>query len=293
MTRPFAWFPGIIALLLLLSAPALSKDAAAVLSAGKGPYASALDGFKKGLGSEAQVIDLSKGMTKVGSDTKAIAAFGAKAALGKYPGGAVLVYTMLPDARIKPKARAGATRKVEMLPEPKALLSLAKELKPGMEALAAFSVSKRYDPYLDDLEKAAQGAGVKLVVKRLAELKDLPRALKSVKGAVQAAWMPPDPLYLSSKNLKVIGSFASFNKIALIGSTSSQAKNGCAASLAPSFEELGKTAGEQCAKALKEELTDRTIYCDKNDLHLNEAASAGAGVELGGKLLKRAVKVIK
>jgi ABC-type uncharacterized transport system substrate-binding protein len=102
-------------------------------------------------------------------------------------------------------------------------------------------------------------------------MQDLP----DLKGAVQGFYIPPDPLFINGKVLGVLTGFCNDAGIALFLPVLGLEKMGAYASVAPSFKEIGRTAGLAAQSYLQGETPGDWVYSVKAESQLNNAVADG------------------
>lgn len=265
-----------VALTALAPRP-LGAGVAVVMSAELGPYQEALAGAKEALG-ELDVTVLKDGKAEV-KGAKTVIALGGQAALADYPAGVALVYAMVPDPKVKPSGRSKACR-IGMLPDAGSLFAKIKAIQPALTSLAALGVGDSYDAYLKELASAAAGGGVKLQVKKVNKVADLVAALRAIKDSAEGFWVPPDTLLMNPESFKLMTDFALGSKLALYAPACSLAKTGALAGIAPTFKEIGRTAGN-AARAFEEGKNPGALMApQKSEVSINGATAKALGLAI-------------
>jgi hypothetical protein len=242
-----------------------------VLSADLGPYQEAFEGVKE-LIPDAQSVTLKDGKADVGS-ADAVIALGGQAALATYPDSSALVVAMVADSKVKP---ARPYIRVSMLPEASVLFSKMKAIQPGITSIAAFGVADSYDAYLKELGVAAQGAGVRLITRKVNQVADLVAALRAIQGQAQALWIAPDPVLISQATFKLMNDFCLANKIGLYAPAASLANTGALAGVAPTFKDIGRAA----AKAASSGNASGNVSSNRCEIMVNAATASALGLNI-------------
>ena len=264
----------ILAAVLLGAAPLRSGGVVAVLSADSGPYQEALEGLKGVLGTVPSAV-LPQLPPLDGA--RVVVTFGSDAALKKYPDSAALVAALLPDPSLE-LTHAGSVTRVGLPPAPAVLVAKIKAMDPKLAALAVFNPSGGYTTYMAELKAAAAAAGVGLQVKNAASVSDLGKQLPGLKGAVQALWVPPDPLFMNRATFGVLTAFCQGGGIAFFAPVVGLAKAGAFAGVAPSFKQVGRAAGLAAAEYNAGSPPGDWFYSDKVETMANATVAGALGL---------------
>jgi hypothetical protein len=266
-----AW---ILAAALLLTVPLRSSGVVAVLSADSGPYQEALDGLKAVLGSvPSATLPALPDMAGV----KVIVTFGSDAALKEYPSSAALVAALLPDPSLE-LAHQGSVTRVGMPPSPEVLMAKIKAFYPGLDAMAVFNPKGAYSSYIGQLKAAAAAAGVSLHSKDVAGMADLGVQMPGLKGAVQALWVPPDPLFMNRSTFGILTAFCQGGGIAFFAPVAGLAKAGAFAGVAPSFKQVGRAAALAAQAYATGSSPGAWVYPDKVETMANQSVAGALGL---------------
>ena len=176
-----------------------------------------------------------------------VVTFGSDAALKKYPDSVALVAALLPDPSLE-LPHGGSVTRVGLPPAPTVLIAKIKAMDPKLATLAVFNPNGAYSAYMAALKAAAAAAGVGLQTKNAAGVPDLGRQLPGLKGAVQALWVPPDPLFMNRSTFGILTAFCRGGGIAFFAPVVGLAKAGAFAGVAPSFKQVGRAAGLAAAQ---------------------------------------------
>lgn len=259
---------------LLCTAPLRSGGVVAVLSADSGPYQEALDGLKSALGAvPSAILPALPPMAGV----KVVVTFGSDAALKNYPASAALVAALLPDPSLE-LPHGGSVTRVGLPPAPEVLIAKIKAMDPKLATLAVFNPNGAYSAYMGALKAAAAAAGVGLQTKSAASVADLGRQLPGLKGAVEALWVPPDPLFMNRATFSILTAFCQGGGIAFFAPVVGLAKAGAFAGVAPSFKEVGRAAGLAAAAYNAGSPPGDWFYSDRAETMANPAVAAALGL---------------
>jgi len=254
--------------LLLLPAASSAGDTAAVLSHGSGAYMEAFAAFKEIYG-EIAYYDLSKGRPDLPAGTGTVVAFGGKAAEHKYPPGTSLVYCMAPGVFAKKIRQDGRTVKISLIPELGIILSTLKKVQPGLKRLTVFWMLPGFSPYAQTMNEEGGRHGIAISTVRVTGVEELPELLRRSMGEMDAFWLPPDPLIVTSESLAILRDFSWANAIPFYGSTKGMTREGAAVSVGISFREMGAAAARAARALAAREKTPDVIFPSKPDITFN------------------------
>jgi hypothetical protein len=226
-----------LSLLAVLCAALPLQARVAVLCGDPGPSAQAV---AKAAVQAAPGAALLKPGDAVGS-AEAIVAVGDAALAAPLPAGVPLVAALAGEGPL-PAGRKSA--RVSLLPDAFVLLGDIKGIVPRLDHLGVLVPPKSYRDYLKYLEAAGKVTGCQLRSREVASPAELVDALRAQVGKVDALWLAPEPVFTGSASFRLISEFCVANHIALIAPLAPLARAGALAGIAPSFEAVGRTAGE-------------------------------------------------
>jgi hypothetical protein len=257
------------ALAWLLVVAGHAAEVVAVLSGNSGPYKEALEGLKAVVG-DVSAVTLPEEPDLNGA--KVVVTFGSEAALRSYHG-LPMVAALLPDPKVKLKHGGGLTR-VGLAPAPGVLLAKVRALQSDANTLAALDPSGSYSEYLALLKTA----GMNVIVKKVDSEADLATKLPALKGAAQALWVPPDPMFMNPKTFGLIAQFCRNIGVGMYAPVAGLAKAGALAGLAPSFKAQGRAAGVAAQSYVAGAAPGEWVYSDKTDFIANKAVAHALGI---------------
>ena len=252
------------ALSLFTPGPLPAADLAAVVSSDSGPYAEAYAAFKAALDIPCDFYDASRPGFTPPEEINYAVAFGARAAAAESPPGTRLVYALAPVT-----GSGRAWHEISMLPPPAEAVAAYKGLQPGLRRLAVFWAAYPGEPYLSELRKAGEKAGVKIVPAKLRSPDSFPERLRSLRGGMDAFWLMPDPALITRTSLMVLADFSCANSIPFYAPTYALAQNGATASFAPGFSEAGAAAARAITAIYRGDKQPQIIYAEKSLLRVN------------------------
>lgn len=266
------------AVALCCAAPAAAQQEAAVLAKGSGPYFESYLAFQKALGRPVTPFDLSKGKPRFPGELKAVAAFGAKAAEAKFPGGVTVVYALAPG--YFPEKPSNRLVRISSLPEPGKAMAVYLQLQPGLKKLTVFHMKGLPRTYPRKLEAAGKAAGVEISEVQISSAAEFPNILRGLAGKTDALWLFPDPELINKTSLDVLAEFACANKIPFYAPSSGLTAFGATAAFAPSFAETGVAAARALQAVLDGKDVPAMVFAEAS-LTVNHKAAADCGIALG------------
>lgn len=252
-----------------------AQPVAAVFGSESGPYQEALKGLKEELKEEVVAFFLNQGEPSIPASIRVVVAFGSKAALRKYPGAISLVYAMAPGTIVRPEDAV----KICMEPDHAVLVKNLKELYPKLKRLGVLWQSPRFKSYIGELRAAAAPWGVAIEDAFIESGDQVPDELRKIHGRIDALWLVPDPLLVNAKLLPVFVQFSHSNKVPLFVSTAGLLDHGAAASVGPSFREMGRQAGLAARRALGHQRQEGLIYPVQIEVVVNKAVAERVGLQ--------------
>lgn len=259
-----------------------------MLSSGSEAYRQTLGGFAKEWGTEPRAVLLTE--TRKLPRAEIYLAFGAKAALLHYPQGATLIY-WAPGLGVRDIPHTGPVVKVWLTASPAALLSGLRNLQPGLGTLRTFYISPCFSGETEKLGTLAGPLGVKILAERLTSPEDLPGRLRAMQGKPDAILVLYDPQLINAQNFAVIKNYSHNNRVPLYAPTAGLAEYGAAASLGPTFTEVGRTMAVTAKKQQLGPGQRAEVYPEVLGLTINLGAAKVTGLALSPAVLKTAAKV--
>ena len=246
------WLLGILVLLSLPAQPIYAFTVVLIKSQGLAPYDRAVEGFKRT--TSDRVIEF----TLIGEDAAendpavnkidrirpdAILAVGLKAArlakskLAHYP----IVYAMV----INPEKYRLNGRRIYGVPmevSPSQQFKLLKRVIPGLHNIGVLYDPKISGEMVVNAVTAARDLGLSLETEAVRTAREVPNAVRQMKGKVDAIWMVPDSTVYSEESLPFIFTFAFEEGLPFMASSESFVEAGALLSLSPDYEDIGRRA---------------------------------------------------
>ena len=288
------FFAGWLSLLTGLAGTVLAAQAsvAVVVSSNLGPYAEALAGALESLEPGTLVLTLANA-DRLPPEIETIVAIGGKAALHAYPHDVQLVYCLAPGIIVAPSGHVKRSFKVYVSPPPRRLLQIMREMQPNLLRLGMPWISNSGRVYAQNLALQAKTLGITVIVRRAAQVEDLPDALRSLYGSVDALWIAADPALIAVQPFATLSQFSLSNKIPLYVPMAALAEKGAVAAIAVSFRSMGQKAGALAAElAARQEPEGTSFYGEPVTLTINTTSAGQLGLVIEPSVQKRAERIL-
>ncbi len=268
------------------------QDVVTVLSSDSPPYLQALEGFQETWGHQVPSFNLWDGRPAVDPGTRVVVTFGGLAAQQRYPKQAIVIYCMAPGAGSLPGDHAGPSITVYMIPPPGTILAKLKDLQPPLHRLAVLWTSPAYEPYIQEMRKAAAALDIQIRSERLADPEGLPDTLRALVGKTDALWLPPDPVLINPVSFSAIKEFSWLNHIPFYAPTDALVEKGATASVSSHFRDIGRAAANAAQQALAGAPLPAHVYPQKAETLVNLTAANHTGLQIPPDVLKKVDKVL-
>lgn len=283
--RPCRILAMLLLTMVLNSAHIQGQTVAVVMSSDLPPYLEALAAFQSSYTDPIHRIDAGEA---VPDGARVVVAIGGKAALQSYPDEVMLVYCLAPGVDLEARARARKAVRVAMVPAADQVLSRLKRLHPALVRLGVFWVSDAQQAYINALGSAGQSANVTVVVARIGGLVDLPEELRRLlRGGINALYLPPDPALISAQSFEIFRAFSQSNNVPLYAPSIGLVEKGAVASVACSFEEVGRTAGQVVHRVLFGDAVPAVVYPERVVFRVSAAAAAATGLKVDRAMVEQ------
>ncbi len=244
--------------------------------------------MREEFGASVPRLMLSQSDPDIPPATNIVVAFGAKAALRKYPDGITLIYALAPGL-VVPDPNA---IKINMTMAAARLLLNLRKVTPGLKRLGVPWKSRRYGEYAEKLSVAGRPLGIEVNSIPISGIPDIPDGIRSQRGRIDSLWLPPDPLLINAESLAIFVEFSRANAIALFVPTSGLVAQGAIASVAPTFREMGRLAAIAARRAPTASDSGRIIYPERAEIVINKGEAARIGLTIPDAALRSADQVI-
>ncbi len=260
----------------------------AVFSAGSAPYQEALAGLKETAGAEIRTEFLDRDDAELPEAAGVIVAFGAKAALRRYPRAATVIYAMAPGAEVD-RSRSVV---LHMEPEAGMLIARLQQIAPSARRIGVLWESPSMKAHAAALAAAGQNAGLTIEAVKVAGAAEVPERLRALYGKVDLIWLPPDPLLLNAQTLPIFIEFSRSNRLPLIVPTGGLVEKGATAAIGPSFKQLGRVAGLEVRDAEAGRALPPVVYPAQVEVTISRVAAEQTGLKVPAETLSAADKVL-
>ena len=290
------------ALLVAASSPAWAARIAVVADDDLTVYRSVITGFSIEARAEIDEFNL-KGDVKLGDQVaKEITARKPDVLLAVGPKSAVLlrqkfpttplVHCMVPNVSSYDLAAANVTG-VALEPDVKEQFSALKALLPAITRIGVVYDPRRSAARIKEAQAAATALGMSLVTSEVQKPEEVPAALKTLSGGVDALWTPADSTVLTVTGLEAMGEFSRSAKVPVYGINTNHVQRGAFMTLALDYPRVGKQAGKLANKLLAEPGAAKTLQLQPPEgldvaLNLTVARRLGMDTTVGGLVLELA-----
>jgi putative ABC transport system substrate-binding protein len=147
---------------------------------------------------------------------------------------------------------------------------------------------------VDEAEKAAGLLRVALITKPVTNEREVPPALRALltgPDAVDALWLPPDPVLLSDESRRFILSETLKASKPVYGFSAALVAEGALVSNGPDFNSIGEQLGELVNRLASGERSKIDILVPRAELVINKRIAAKLKIEIPPDALKAASKV--
>lgn len=267
---------------------ARAQEVVAVLGSEKRPYREAYEGFSAAFGKPVPILAIGETLPR---ETKIVLAFGAKAAVQRYPGRVTLIYAIAPGLVVDRTTHNGPSIRIAMEPEADALLGALTALQPKLMRLAVLWCTASRSVVVDRLVKQGAARGLTVAGERFEEADELPGRLRAIYGKADAIWLPPDPLLISARNFEIIKQFSYDNNVPFYAPTEALAEQGAAAAVSVTYAEMGRTMSGAAKSVLGGTAPPDELYPSRIYVAVNGKAAAEAALTVPPETLRSADKV--
>jgi len=165
----------------------------------------------------------------------------AKAAIKNLPG-IPLVYGMVmkPEkAGIKGKMVTGVSLNVPFVKQ----FAAFKSVVPNLKKIGIVYSDKTAGSWVSDMKSNAGKSGLTVIEKKVASDKEVPNAIRALKGKIDGLYLPPDRKVTNRDAFQFITLFTFENNLPFMAPTSRFVKKGALIALLIDYENVGKQAG--------------------------------------------------
>jgi ABC-type uncharacterized transport system substrate-binding protein len=146
---------------------------------------------------------------------------------------------------------------------------------------------------VQDAIKSASSVRLSLVARPVTSLKDVPGALRSIlqgPEAVDAVWIPPDPVLMDAELRRFLLSETAKAGKPVYASTGTMVSEGALVSNGPDFASIGELAGELVNRLASGEKGRLEMLVPRGELVINKKMASKLGIDVSADALKAANK---
>jgi ABC-type uncharacterized transport system substrate-binding protein len=286
---------------LACGASARAADVAILKSAETLAWRPTIDALRKGAGAShtftefdlrgdkteaARVAGALKG--KPGLLVVAMGPLAAQAARDAVPE-APLVYCMVPDPAHLNLAGPGIAGVAFTVPVKNQLAAFRLVNPRGVRVGVLYSEAA--SALVQDALKAAASVRLALVAKPIASVKDIPTTLRTILSgaeAVDAVWVPPDPLLMQDDSRRFLMSEVAKAGKPVYASSGTMVQEGALVSNGPDFTSIGELVGELVARLAGGEKGRLEMLVPRGELVINKKMASKLGIDVSADALKAA-----
>ena len=161
-----------------------------------------------------------------------------------------IVYLMVINPQSMVKGHRNVTG-VAMNVAPEKYLDLLARISPKPKMVGVICDPAKSGYLVKRAQQAARGRGIELAVREVQTPRDVPDALTSLKGIVDALWMFPDTTVVTPETVELFLLTSQENRFPVIGFAGKYVDLGALAALDIDSFDQGRQAGEMAARILK------------------------------------------
>lgn len=236
-------------LLAVLLAPGLAAAAeiVAVMPGSRtAPHEEAFQGVCEALGGCPPVVAAGAPLPE---GARVVVTIGGEASRQRYPAELTLVTALCPGLQARPSAGDGPVVHVRMAPSPADFAAALTARHSGVKRIALLWSDRARGRYARELVAVLGAPGVKVDLRRVESVDDLPALLRGLPRP-DAIWLAPDPTLVTPVSFALLKEYTRAQGVVFLAPAAGLAANGADASLAPSFRSVGVRAGLVARDAL-------------------------------------------
>ena len=150
-------------------------------------------------------------------------------------------------------------------------------------------------PQLDDARRAASALRLDLVLRQVSSMQAVPQALRELLSgpeAVDALWIPTDPLVLADDTRRFVMQAAVQAGKPVYGSSAAMVREGALVSNSPDLASIGQSVGELVNRIARGEKAGRlAVVVPRSEVVINKKIADQLGVTIPDDALKAAQRV--
>ena len=174
--------------------------------------------------------------------------------------------------------------------------TMYKSLVPRLRTIGVLYDPEKTGPLITEARGVAQSLGLQLLATAVRSQKDVPAALRSMLGQIDALWMVPDDTVVTSESFQFLLLTAFENNLPFLVVSDIFVQVGALASLSPDYADMGRQ-GCQLVKEIESgqvRLTEINIIPPaKVNLAINLNTASKIGLSLPSEIVQAASKVYR
>jgi putative ABC transport system substrate-binding protein len=178
---------------------------------------------------------------------------------------------------------------VSMSIAPAAWLAAIKRVFPGAKRIGLLFDPRNTGPFVSEAVRAAPAAGLTLKTAELGGADELPKALNSLRDAIDVLWMLPDPAVASAPVVEYLVRFSIQHRIPIMTFSVKYLELGAVASLDVDPYDMGVQAAEMAARLARGGDGPVRVFARKKKLSVNRNAAGKMGVVIDGTVSERSL----
>lgn len=179
---------------------------------------------------------------------------------------------------------------VGMTIAPEKQLTLIHKVLPGARRIGLIYDPRKSGTFVRRAQSAARDLRIELITREVSHPREVPDALKSLKGVANALWMIPDTSAVSPETAELIMLFSLDNCVPVCAFSSKYLDMGALMSLEVSASDMGRQAGGLAAKILSGSKVSEVsaVEAENPSLVVNGAVARKLRLPLGEELRGKA-----
>jgi ABC-type uncharacterized transport system substrate-binding protein len=201
-----------------------------------------------------------------------------------------LVYCMVPDPTRLALAGPGVGGVAFTVPVKNQLAAFRLVNPRGVRVGVLYSEAGT-GPLVQDALRSAASVRLSLVAKPVASVKDVPTTLRGLlqgSEAVDAIWIPPDPILMDAESRRYLLAEAAKSGKPVYASTGTMVAEGALVSNGPDFGSIGELVGELVNRLAGGEKGRMEMLVPRGELVINKKMASKLGIDVSADALKAA-----
>ena len=178
---------------------------------------------------------------------------------------------------------------------PQEQFKILKEILPSVRKIGVI-YSSSFEEIIEEAKKAEYILGLEIIKEKAEKRADVAKAIKRLKGKIDAYWLLPDPVVANRIVFRRLLLFTLTEGIPLVCPAQAFVKEGGTFSLDIDYKKMGEELGEMANRILSGEISAQQLkfqYPEKTRLIINLKIAEKIGLEIPSSFLNKAEKVYK